>query len=183
MDIDQFNQQRLALNQRVRALYQSAYISGQVPALLLDAFEELQAALDVLQTVETELRQQRKELLMAVDKAKSERQRYQELFEGAPMAYFVTGVDGTIRKVNQLGVCLFRSDVKLLVGRSLTMFVPQHQRHAFRARIGEVQQGDGVRVWEQQFHDQQGDSFTVNVTVCTVRNRVGRPTSLRWLAG
>src|SRR5690348_13977525 len=161
MNIDQFSQQRLVLNQRVRALYQSAHMSGQGPGLLSDAFEELQAALDVLQTVETELQEQQKDLFMAIDRAKAECQRYKELFEGAPMAYFLTSVDGTIRKVNQLGAQLFQSDAKLLMGRSLVMFVPEGHRRAFRTRIAEVQQEDGVHVWEQQFHKQNGDLLTV----------------------
>src|SRR5690348_14091045 len=71
------------------------------------SLEEAQHALEELRVVEEELRAQNDELSNSRAELAAERQRYRDLFELAPDAYFVTDVRGVIQEANQAALDLF----------------------------------------------------------------------------
>src|SRR5262245_48108106 len=66
-----------------------------------DLLEELQGALEELRVAEELLLQQNQELELSAENIESERRRYEDLFEFAPDAYFVTDARGVIQEANR----------------------------------------------------------------------------------
>lgn len=87
-----------ALHQLITALHQRmAAEPVQAAEVLPEILEDLHTALEELHVAEEEQYQQNEALAAARLSAEAERQRYQELFESAPVAYLVTDPMGRIR--------------------------------------------------------------------------------------
>lgn len=170
-----------AMRQRVRVLYRSADVAPMRHDLLPEAFEELHAALEELQTMQDELRQQKEYLLETCETVESERQTYRELFELAPIGYLVTGLDGTIHKANQATATLLNSTEKMLVGRSLALFVPEGERRSFRSQIVDLRQADRPVELLCRLQPWNGAPFEAELMASVARGGMGRAVGLRWV--
>lgn len=175
------SQQIQAMRQRMQLLYRSAHADTHQHELLPRAFDELDHALEELQTLETELYQQQAHLLETREHLEAERQTYQELFEFAPASYLITTPEGTIRRANQAATTLFESIEKFMIGRSLALFVPESERRAFRAAILQLHTLEGTQEWETRMQPWGGPAFDAALSVAVVRGHLGRPLSLRWI--
>jgi len=115
------------------SLYAAAKnVTQRLRARLQDAPEEtsteLRAALETIQTLWEELQTQS-------DALAGERQRYADFFEFAPDAYIVTEPHGEIREANRAARELLNIKPETLANASLTAFIPEEDRPAFRARL------------------------------------------------
>ena len=77
-----------------------------------------------------------------------ERLRYRDLFEWAPEAYLVTDASGTILEANRAAEKLFRFDRRLLLGTSITQFLPLEERRAFGSMLDRLPTLEMVADWE-----------------------------------
>lgn len=170
-----------AMQQRLQALYRYAHREPQQQELLMKAFDELDHALEELQALENMVQQQQEELLDTRESLEAERQTFEELFEFAPAGYLITSPNGTIRRANETAVRMFKTDKKLMVGRSLALFIPDGERRQFRAAIEQLQQAEDIQEWEARMKSWGGASFDVLLSVATVRSEQGRPQTLRWI--
>jgi PAS domain S-box-containing protein len=181
MDKNDLTQQIEAMRRRVRTLYTSAGSPAQQPELLAKAFEELQTAVEELQAMQEELHRQQEHLLDAHENIEAERQSYQELFESAPVAYLITGLDATIRKANHAAAALFQNTGRFLVGRSLALFIPEGERRAFRTMVAELRLHDQPLEWHARMQPWRGAPFDAALTTRVVRGSHGQITSIRWV--
>lgn len=181
MDFDQFSHRIEGMRRRVSVLYQGGEGAERRADLLERAYEELQIAMEELQAAEEMLREQNLRLLEAQDDISQQLQRYQDLFDRAPIAYLVTGFDGTIRLANQAAARLFGSQPKSLVGRALTLFAPEGERRAFRAKLASVRERGSQHHFEQRFTPWHGDPFNAELIVGVEMSPTNRPTALRWM--
>jgi PAS domain S-box-containing protein len=149
--------------------------------MLTSAFVELEVALDLLRAIEIELRQAHAALEDAAATSDSEHQRYQEMFELAPDGYLVTSPDGMIRRANQAAATLLQSLEKDLIGRSLTLFIPDGERNAFRAGLKTLRTIDQAQHWEFQLQPSKGITITIDATIGVARSSLGQMIGLRWL--
>jgi PAS domain S-box-containing protein len=95
-------------------------------AALLDA----QRLLHELQVHQIELEMQNQELQEARTAAEAKRERYQDLFEYAPVGYLTLTRAGKVVAANLTAAALLGTARSTLLGRSLGRFVvPQHQNH------------------------------------------------------
>lgn len=131
--------------------------------------------------MQDELRQQKEYLLDTCETVESERQTYRELFELAPIGYLVTGLDGTIHKANQATATLLNSAEKMLVGRSLALFVPEGERRAFRSQIADLRQTDRPVELLCRLQPWNGAPFEAELTASVARGGMGRAVGLRWV--
>lgn len=177
----QFTTQIEHLRLRVRRLYQSTDTTQPHSAVLTSAFVELEVALDMLRTIENELRQARAALEDAAVTMDSEHQRYQELFALAPDAYLVTSLDGMIRRANHAAASLLQSMEKDLIRRPLTGFIPAGERTAFPTRLTTLRTMNQVQRWELQLQPCTGTAIAIDATIAVVRTGAGQPTALYWL--
>jgi PAS domain S-box-containing protein len=103
-----------------------------------DNRRDAQRLLQELEVHQIELEMQNEELLAARQEVEAALGRYTEIFDFAPIAYFVLAPDGIIRELNLAGGRLLGRDRSHLVGRPVAAFVPNEQREAFAARLGRV---------------------------------------------
>jgi PAS domain S-box-containing protein len=108
---------------RLTELQRRAERAASREAVLPRAFDELQRSLSELETAVEELRDQNTRLEAARIEAEQERERWQALFERAPLPYLLTDEQGTIRNVNDAGASLLAISRRFLVGKGIAMFV------------------------------------------------------------
>ncbi|TFH04649.1 MAG: PAS domain S-box protein, partial [Spirochaetales bacterium] len=84
------------------------------------------------------------------------RQQYEDLFEHAPVGYFVLGSQGEIIEVNRHGADLLQADRSMLYGRPLAMFVPRENHDEFFFHLNHVFGDRRIQSAELPLVDRQG---------------------------
>lgn len=170
------------LGERVNTLLQRAHSNlSQHPELLPEALEELGVSLEELRVSQELLHEQNQELLEAHVALEIERQRYQELFEFAPDGYLITDIQGKIQEANYAASLLLKVSQKHLIGKPLTVFVPEAQRRAFRSELNRLHQVGRLQEWVTQLQPRDAIPFDAALTVTTVSDQAGAIVGLRWL--
>jgi PAS domain S-box-containing protein len=117
-----------------------------------------------LRVHQIELEMQNDELLRSESDLEAARERYQLLFDRAPVAYLVLSPEGVIREMNDAAARLFGSSGKVLVGKPMVVFIDpafhtplfEHLRAVFRGSESnpqnprleiEIAARDGNRRW------------------------------------
>jgi len=107
--------------------------------------ERLNAALELLReqnaelsTAEEELRVQVDELAQALGALQVERERFREVFEATPEAYFVTDALGVIREVNARACALLEHDPRFLRGKPLAVYLEPDDTKELRNALGQI---------------------------------------------
>lgn len=174
--------QRLStMRQRIQTLYRTAGEAVHRDRLLSTAFEELAAALDTLHAAENERVSQFDQWLDERTALQAEIQRYQELFVEAPIGYLVTSVDGTIRVANAAAARLLRASERRLLGRSLSLFIPDGRRRTFRADLADLARHEQPQEWHLHMQALDETALDVESIVAAVRGSDGQTIALRWL--
>jgi PAS domain S-box-containing protein len=145
---------------------------------VVQANQKLQHALEELQIIEEELRQQNETLVVAHEIAELERQRYQDLFEFAPDGYLVTDTLGIIKEANQAAAALFAVRQKYLFGKPLVIFIAEPDRYTFISQLKNLQ---SLPHWEVYIQPRQGPSFPISIRVAPVYDLQGEHIGWRWL--
>ncbi len=149
--------------------------------LVTETLEELSVGLEELQVTTEELRQQNEELAIAGLLAETERQRYLELFDFAPEGYLVTDLDGTIHQANRAALALLSVPQHFLPGKPLTLFVCEENLKAFQTQVAHLPTLERIEDWEIPLRPREGKPFLAAITVTTIADSQGRPSSLQWV--
>ncbi|MDD1620921.1 MAG: EAL domain-containing protein [Methylococcaceae bacterium] len=96
-----------------------------------------------LQVHQIELEMQNEALREARNTVETTLERYAELFDFAPIAYFTLGRDGVIRQTNFCGEKLLGSERSNLVGRHFVQHISHEERHLFNLFLEKVFTTDG----------------------------------------
>jgi PAS domain S-box-containing protein len=97
-----------------------------------------QRLLHELEVHRIELEMQNAELRQARDEAEKALDKYTDLYDFAPVAYFTFDRNGVIRAVNLTGAALLGVERARLIGRRFGQFVAIEARTAFAAFLGKV---------------------------------------------
>jgi PAS domain S-box-containing protein len=117
-----------------------------------------------LRVHQIELEMQNDELLRSESDLEAARERYQLLFDRAPIAYLVLSPEGVIREMNDAAARMFGSSGKVLVGKPIVVFIApafhtplfEHLKAVFNNSEGkpqnpplefEIAARDGSRRW------------------------------------
>ena len=151
--------------------------------LLPEALAELDGAIEELSVTGQELHEQTAELTATRLALESERERYQALFEFAPVAYLVTDPVARILEANRAAAALLDVDQRFLVGKPLAAYVASEDRWEFRSMVNSLRRADGSGVanLSVQFRRRSGGVTDIAVTVQPVRDRSGVLLTLRWI--
>ncbi len=155
--------------------------------MALRGFQEanltLRRNLEELSDSKLELLRQNEKLEFANQTIEAERRRYRELFEFAPDGYLVSDMEGTIQEANSAAAALFQARQGFLSGAPLSLFLAEEEQKDFDLHLARLRQGDTAMAqdWQIRMQRQKGGTFPVAVAVAVVRDRQGRPCSLRWL--
>lgn len=170
------------VRRQIEDLHRRARSEGdRLPDLVEEALEALYTSLEELQVSEEELRQQHEELAASQARLDEERLRYLELFQHAPDAYLVTGIDGTIQEANHAAAELLNAEIGRLAGKPLAVFVPPEHRREFRQRVAQALELGRLDGWETVVAPRRASPVPVVCTVTAVRPGAGRTPGLRWL--
>ncbi|MEH2224929.1 sensor histidine kinase [Nostoc sp.] len=173
---------RVALLQR-----QSEQQEAQADIELVTAvFKEVYLALEELQLVNEDLKQQNEELSNTQQALVAESQRYQELFEEVPDAYFVTDTKGIIQEANSAATTLLNISKSFLLGKSIGIFVLEKEIIAFHLKLNHLRDRAQfpdwkMQEWEVNLRPRDKTPIMAAVKVAAIRNQSSELVSLRWL--
>lgn len=103
-------------------------------------------------------------------------ERFRDLYENAPNAYFSVGVDGRILRCNHRAGELLGYTVEELVGRPVMALYADtaHGKELATRVLQRFQAGERVRDQELQMHTADGTPVWISLTVDAVRDAQGR---------
>jgi PAS domain S-box-containing protein len=104
---------------------------------------ETQRLVQELQIHQIELEMQNEELTRARDEAESERERYLDLYDFAPVGYLSLDSDGVIRQANLTGARLLGMERSRLLNRRFGQFISAADGPAFNAFLKKVFENRG----------------------------------------
>ncbi|HRD66810.1 MAG TPA: PAS domain S-box protein [Candidatus Competibacter sp.] len=110
---------------------------AQLDSRLLTA-DEIQRLVHELQVHQMELKIQNEELRETQSQLKRSLDRYIELYDFAPVAYFTLTADSAIRELNLAGAALLGQERFRLIGQRLDLFVSRQTRPDFNAFLDRV---------------------------------------------
>ncbi len=126
-------------------------VSGEAGSTLPDSLrEDLSSALQELQVMDEELRQQNEDLAEANVTIEAQRSRYRELFDLAPDGYLVTDPSGIILEANRAAALRLGVAQTRLAGKALVLYLESGCRRelfSFLERIAKAPQGTRLD-WE-----------------------------------
>ena len=145
--------------------------------------QQLENTIEELKLAQEELQQQNEELADSRQLIEQERQRYQDLFTFAPDGYVVTDALGVIQETNQATAALLCRDKRSLIGKPLSLFIPEQERPAFRTQLNQLvkQPHHPSWRWELNFKSQRGQFFPASTTVGAIRDEQGKIVGFRWM--
>jgi PAS domain S-box-containing protein len=142
---------------------------------------ELEDTIEELRLAQEALRAQQDEITAIAAEQERQRRRYQELFDRAPDAYFVTDGQGVILRANRAAVTLLRASAPYVEGRPFIVFIPPEDKTAFLARLGRLREVERVVDWEVMLLPRAGEPVPVSISA-SVAQAGGGATEIRWLA-
>ncbi|MEH1821553.1 MAG: ATP-binding protein [Nostoc sp.] len=188
MNLDDLALQIQNMRNRVAFLQrQSEQQKAQADIELLAAvFKEVYLALEELQLVNEDLKQQNQELSNTQQALVAEGQRYQELFEEVPDAYFVTDTKGIIQEANSAATNLLNISKSLLLGKPIGMFVLEKELIAFHLKLSYLRDRAQfpdwkMQEWEVNLRPRNNTPIIAAVKVVAIRNQYSNLVGLRWI--
>ncbi len=180
MNLDNFTKQVESLNLRLEDLYKGVKTNLQIPIEIMPtAFKELGIVSEELQVALEELQQQNEELRSAQIALEVQYQRYQELFEFAPNAYFVTDEQGTIQEANCAAENIFNVSRHFLIGKPLILFIAPEKRQEFHVKLNELQKGKDKFRWNFDLLPRNLQPFKADLLVAKINDWEGNVLGLR----
>ncbi|AVH74063.1 PAS domain-containing sensor histidine kinase [Nostoc sp. 'Lobaria pulmonaria (5183) cyanobiont'] len=173
---------RVALLQR-----QSEQQKAQADIELVTAVsKEVYLALEELQLVNEDLKQQNEELSNTQQALVAQGQRYQELFEEVPDAYFVTDIKGTIQEANSAATTLLNISKSSLLGKFIGIFVIEKEIIAFHLKLNHLRDRTQcpdwkMQEWEVNLRPRDKTPIMAAVKVVAIRNQSSELVGLCWL--
>jgi two-component system, cell cycle sensor histidine kinase and response regulator CckA len=124
------------LRQRAEAaLADKAGSASEAPAL---SSEELQKLIHELQVHQIELEMQNEELRRAQVALEESRDRYLDLYEYAPVAYFTLDRKGVVLQINLTAVRLLEKEKELLIDKPFSRFLSREDADTFHVHLNRV---------------------------------------------
>jgi PAS domain S-box-containing protein len=149
--------------------------------LLAAALTRLTEIIEEMGVAEEELGVQSAELFATRDRLEQEQLRYQDLFDNAPYAYFVTDGEGVILNANRQAAALLDKPVQYILNKPLVVFLPADQYATFYTELGRLQKAETLKVWETQFVTRSGSAIEVRISANRIDLAVDNRSTFRWL--
>lgn len=143
------------------------------------------AALDVdrllhdVRVGQMELEMQNEELRRAYTELQTTMDRYSDLYDFAPVAYFTTDPKGMIQEANLAGAALLGPGKTSLVGKLLIHFVAPPDRDSYRRHYRRVTTSMGRHICELQMIRNDGTPFYARLECVALRLGTGDLTGMR----
>ncbi|MBD2243853.1 ATP-binding protein [Nostoc sp. FACHB-888] len=154
--------------------------------LVTALLKEVYLALEKLQRANEDLQQHNEELSNTQQSLIAERQRYQELFEEVPDAYFVTDTKGLIQEANSAATTLLNISKSGLLGKLLEIYLLEKEIIAFHLKLNHLRDHAEIpdwkmQEWEVNLRPHNRTPIIAAVKVVAIRNQQGKLVGLRWI--
>ncbi|MDY6849229.1 MAG: sigma 54-interacting transcriptional regulator [Thermodesulfobacteriota bacterium] len=154
------NNKHLATSGRLRREAEAqlrAKTAAQPPPVSL---AEAQRLLHELEVHQIELEMQNAELRSAREELEAAHTKYAELFDFAPLGYFILDQRGRIQEANLAGAQMLGIERRRLAGKALSRFIEEPEgRAAFAGHLEKVLRGEGVQCCELTLRRPDGTRF------------------------
>jgi len=117
---------------------------------------------------QVELAMQKEELQKAREGLEAKLERYNELYDFAPMGYLTIDHDGTIQKMNFVAARLLGMERSRLVGGRLGHFVSREHRSTFKAFLRRIFEREAMEVCEVTLDPGARKSTALEVNIAYV---------------
>ncbi len=107
----------------------------------METLQELTTVLEQLRIAEEDLRIQNSALLSANTETGRERDHYAALYDSLPAPYIVTTTSGSVVNANRRAFELLQVPEQRLIGKPLSIFVPERLRRDFRHAVNQLATG------------------------------------------
>jgi PAS domain-containing protein len=131
---------------RFATLHRRALNQPALPANLERTLAELERGLTELRLAQEHLVHQREGLETMRAELQAEREKYWQLFDGAPDAYIVSGSDSIILEANRAAAEMLNISQRFLAGKTLGIFVCK-ERGRFMSDTARLASAGGTAVW------------------------------------
>jgi len=140
---------------------------------------ELQKLFHELQVHQIELEMQNEELLRAQRELGESLNRYQDLYDFAPVAYVTLDTKGIVREANLTAVGLLGVDRKLLIGKPFSPFVHELDYSAYYLQLMRVLETREKQTCELRMVTKNGDLFHALLEGRSEKDQDGKVTGTR----
>jgi len=148
--------------------------SSNAPELSSRSVEEIQRLIHELRVHQIELELQNQELRTAQIALEESRDKYVDLYNGAPVAYFTTDYKGLILEANLKAAQFLGIGRRQLVGLPLARFFRQEDADLWHLQLREVFETGSRQTRELRFLKSGGSEFYGRVESLAVRDSGGR---------
>lgn len=138
IDITEQKQMEIYLQESRRLLQSTNQNLTQAKAALQHTLIEKEKLLHELQTHQIELKAQNEELRKTQDQRETRQRKYFELFDTAPISYFMFDKRGRILEVNRLGAKLLNRQPETLLQKPLSAYLETNMLSTFMDHIQNV---------------------------------------------
>jgi PAS domain S-box-containing protein len=128
-----------------------------------------------------DLRLQNRQLLASRDASDRERQKYFELFEFSPDAYFITDTHGAIREANVAASQLLGIPAQFLAGKRLPNFFEESAKKAYRHQIDQLCGSERSGDWEIYIQSATGYPTAVSISIGRIPREGRSIAGYRWI--
>lgn len=183
-EVNQLGLYTEAMHERLTDLYQGVDALAASPDLLPRFFIELDNASEKMQMAVEELQKQNEKLAAARFAAEAESQRYQELFEFVPDAYWLTDINGTIQEANRAAGSLLNISPRFLIGKPLSVFVKPEELKEFLQKLSQLEHSNTLTTVTEltaTLYQRDGEPFLATMRVAKVSDSNSKCLALRWL--
>jgi len=141
--------------------------------------QELQKLVHELEVHQIELQMQNEEMLRTQRELRESLNRYQDLYDFAPVAYVTLDTKGIVREANLTAVGLLGVDRKLLIGKPFSAFVHELDNSAYYLQLLKVLETREKQTCELRIAPKKGDMFHALLKGRSVKDQDGKVTRTR----
>jgi PAS domain S-box-containing protein len=158
------------VRKQARSMLNNEKTSG-IQNLSFDAIEKL---VHELNFHKIELEMQNEELKRARMETETSLEKYSDLYEFAPVAYFTFDINGIIEETNMTGTCLLGSERHFLLQRRFRAFVEKNYQDVFFNFLYKIFNSGNKHICELCLVNKQGDSFYAELIGTPIKDHNGK---------
>ncbi len=143
------------------------------------SLEDVQKLVHELQVHQIELEMQNEELRRTQQELETSRNKYAELYDFAPLGYFVLDQTGLILEANLTGSGLLGKARSLLIGKPLASFVKEEDGDALYLHFRQVLETQSKQTCKIRFTRGDGSQIQARLDTLVLRNQDGSSPVLR----
>lgn len=136
---------------------------GKDPTKALE--EDLAKILSQLESFQTELELQQHELTRSAEALENSNEKYRNLFEKAPVGYFIIDLNTVVLEANRTAAELLGISLDELIRKPFSSFISQEHQMVFYKFRKDARNELSSRTFEVELERANGEPFWVNVTV------------------